>query len=203
MKNEFERLEKHWLWQWATRNLRLLVGIFALIGFIIIYFILPVFNKPTYKILADEKPNVKVMSVSYEGKVYQESPTTKSEAINFIIPIRNEGDGEAFDVQIKKKVLDLPRSTFDLSTSSLQTPITATPFDLPERKIVLDSIFIDDTPEHMQQVKSGKKLITIEYEIIYYSDKNKKNGYIYTYKNFTTDGVFREDTAEQRKREKP
>ena len=150
------------------------------------------------------KPNVKIMSITYEGKQYQEYNGSMSEAVNFLIPIRNEGDGEAYDVQIKKKVLNLVRGTYDLSCPSLQTIFTATPFDLPERKIAVDTIFIDDTPKNMQSVSSGEKSISLEYEITYYGDKDKRNGkYLYTYKNFTTKGVFEEATAEESLNLKP
>lgn len=203
MSDIFQKIENNRAWIFMKNNYAVLVLIGGFFAFIVVYFVLPNFNKKNPETVISGKPNVKIISVAYEGKVYQESPTTKSEAINFRIPIRNEGDGEAFDVQIKQKILKLPRGTFTKTTPSLQTPFTITPFDLPERKIALDSIFIDDNPENMRQVKNGEKSIAIEYEIIYYADKNKKRGYIYTYKNSTTDGVFKEETAEESIREKP
>ena len=56
----------------------------------------------------------------------------------------------------------------------------------------------------MQSVSSGEKSISLEYEITYYGDKDKRNGkYLYTYKNFTTKGVFEEATAEESLNLKP
>lgn len=203
MKDKFERLEKHWLWIWLKNNAVPL----GIIGAIFVYLLSILFSftgKHDQDMPISKKPNVKIMSVSFKGQIYQEYNGPMSEAVNFLIMIRNEGDANAYDVQIKKKVLGLPGGTYGLETPSLQTLLTATRFDLPERKIAADSIFIDDTPANMQKVRNGEIPITLEYEIIYYGDQNKRNGkYVYTYKNFTTNGIFKEDTAEENLSLKP
>lgn len=198
MKEKFEKLEKHWFWIWIKNNIVVLGFIGAVLVFLLNSLLFPLISKHSQEMLANKKPNVKITSISYKGQIYQEFNGPMSEAVNFLIMIRNEGDANAYDVQIKEKVLGLPRGKYGLETASLQTLLTGTRFDLPERKIAADSIFIDDTPANMQKVRNGEIPITIEYEIIYYGDQNKRNGqYIYTYKNFTTNGIFKEDTAEE------
>jgi len=198
MRDKFQKIENHWLWIWIKRNAVPIGLIGAFLGFITIYFLIPIFNKQKPEAFSNKKPNVKITSVSYRGQIYTDSPTTQSEALNFLITMRNEGDTDAYDVQIKKKILGLPRGTYDLKEPSLQTLLTGTRFDLPERKIATDSIFIDETPASMQRVRNGEIPITIEYEITYYGDKYKRIGlFVYKYKNSTTNGIFEEDTAEE------
>ncbi len=145
-----------------------------------------------------KKPDIKIKAVFYKSQIYPDSPTTQSEALNFFIPIRNEGDGTAYDVQIKKKVLDLVRGRFDLNTPSLKSVFTSTPFDLPPRQIIMDGIFIDENPTNMQKIMSGEKSITLEYEIRYYKDKVKRDEpFVYKYKNATIKGEFQDDGAEK------
>lgn len=204
MKEKFEQLEKHWFWIWIKNNIVVLGCLGAIIVFLLNSFLFPLVNKQNQEILTSKKPNIKITSVSYKDQIYQEYNGPMSDAVNFFIAIRNEGDSNAYDVQIKKKVLGLPRGKYGLETPSLQTLVTNMRFDLPERKILMDSIFIDDTPANMQKVKNGEIPMTLEYEIIYYGDKNKRNGqYIYTYKNITTNGIFKEDTAEESLNLKP
>ncbi|MBU1808896.1 MAG: hypothetical protein KJ661_04995 [Candidatus Omnitrophica bacterium] len=200
MKEQFQTIENHWLWIWLKNNAIQLTIIGAVCVWISATFLLPLFQNIYDKAVhANTRPNIKITSVTYKGQIYQESPTSQSEALNFFIAIRNEGDASAYDVQVKKKILKLPRGTFGLRTPSLQTPITNTKFDIPERKVAMDSIFIDENPTNMQDVRNGKKSIALEYEIIYYGDKNKRIGpFVYKYQNSTTDGIFEESTAKER-----
>lgn len=199
MREQFQKIENHWLWIWLKNNAIQLTIIGAVFVWLFATFLLPLFNNVYYKAVnTNARPNIKIVSVSYKGQIYQESPTTQSEAINFFIAIRNEGNANAYDVQIRKKILTLPRGTFNLKEPSLQTFLTNICFDLPERKIATDSIFIDENPINMEQVRNGKIPITLEYEILYYGDMYKRIGpFVYKYKNSTTNGVFEKETAQE------
>lgn len=105
MKEKFEQIEKHWFWIWIKNNI-------VVLGFIgaIIAFLFPLVNRQHQEMLTStsKKPNIKITSVSYKDQIYQEYNGPMSNAVNFFIAIRNEGDSNAYDVQIKKKVLGLP-----------------------------------------------------------------------------------------------
>lgn len=145
-------------------------------------------NETTY---TSKRPNVKIKSVLLKTIHYQEYNGPMSYALKFNIPIRNEGDATAYDVNIKRKDLGLVEGTYTLTTPSLQSIYTSSPFDLRPRERIEDIIFIDEAPAYMQKVMNGEKSITLKYEIRFYGDKKSKNEpFIYEYETEFTKGQF-------------
>lgn len=196
LKEFLVKVEKSWGWIWIKKNSTGIMVILALVGLLIG---IPQCFKRSEETDMSKIPKVKIKSVSYKSHLYQESPTSQSEALNFVILIRNDGDTKAYDVQIRKKVLGLVGGTYDaLSIPALRTLYTIAPFDLKPRQAIADTIFIDDSPANMQKVMSGEKSITLEYEIHYYGDRNKKNGpFVYKYKISSNKDIFENEKAEQ------
>ena len=140
-------------------------------------------NDVTY---SSKRPNVRIKSVSIKQIPYNGSDV----ALRFYIPIKNEGDATAYDIEIKKKVLSLIRGTFDLTFEALQSPLTRAAFDLKKRAMVEDTIFIDENATLLQQVMSGEKSIFLDYVIYYYANNKKTEPYIYEYKAKFSKGEF-------------
>lgn len=198
MKEFLQSIEKSWWWIWIKKEHTAILVICAILTLAIGIHSCFKGNNQSEEASISKRPNVKIKSVYYKSILYQESPTSKSEALNFFIPIKNVGDTVAYDIQIKKKVLGLVRGTYGLENSALQTLYTSVPFDLEPRKTIVDTIFIDESPAYMEKIMSGEKSITLEYEIHYYGDKNKKNEpFVYKYKVSSNKGIFQDESAEE------
>jgi len=151
--------------------------------------------------LGSRRPDLEIHRLSLKPMPYPTSDGGQSVALQFFIPIRNEGDATAYNIDIKKKILFLPgrASTYDLTESSLQTLYTSSPFDLKPRQTIQDSIFIDETPEGMKKIRKGEKSIILEYEIYFYADKrSKRDPYVYKYKIPYTKGRFQYDKVDKK-----
>lgn len=198
MKEFLQIIEKSWWWMWIKKEYKGILVICTIITlFISIHSCLKT-NNQNEETSISKRPNVKIKSVYCKSTLYQESPTSQSVANYFVISIKNYGDATAYDVQIKKKVLGLVMGTFDLSTAALRTIYTIAPFDLEPRKAIGDTIFIDESPTNMRKIMSGEKSITLEYEIHYYGDKNKKNEpFVYKYKISSNKDIFENEKAEE------
>lgn len=185
------------LWERYKRNVAALVGLVVIAGFIIAtYGSCQVNKKEDVPRLA--RPDLEIHRLTLKPMPYPTSNGSQSVALQFFIPIRNEGDTTAYNIDIKKKVLVLPRGTFDLTDASLQTRYTNAPFDLQPRETIQDSIFIDESPAGMEEVRKGEKPITLEYEIYFYADKkSKKDPYVYKYKIPYSKGRFQYDKVDK------
>jgi len=130
------------------------------------------------------RPNIKVKSVYFKQYPYQQPDGSQSVALRFFIPIKNEGDITAYDVEIRKKEISIPRGHYNLSDSSLKSQYTSSPFDLKQRQTIEDTIFIDESPSDMQKISNGEESISLTYEIYFYADKRKnREPFIYEYKS--------------------
>ena len=105
----------------------------------------------------------------------------KSVALEFHVPIRNDGDATAYNIDIKNKELKLVEKTLNLSDTSLRTKFTSSPFNIKPGDTVEDTIFVDESPLHMQLIYSGAREFVLKYKM-QFSDKRKKSApYIYEY----------------------
>lgn len=198
MKEKLENIENYWLWKWIKKNsvqLLVLIGILGLLIAAATYF-LP--NKSNETIYTSKRPNVKIKSIYLKTYYYQEYNGPMSYALKFFIPIRNEGDGTAYDVEVKIKDLELVEGLKNLSTPALQTIYTNSPFDLKPGEMIEDTIFIDEAPAYMQKVISGEKAFLLKYEIRFYADRKlKREPFVYKYEIKFTKGQFQNDTVRE------
>lgn len=192
MKDIFYKLESSWIWGWIKKNASVIVAICAIAGLIIsIVTLIPRANVNEKGYTTPERPNIKIKSVYLKVIPYQESGETKSFALKFSIPIRNEGDATAYEVEIKRKELRLVRGQYDLKDSSLQTIYTSSPFYLTPSQTIEDIIFIDESPANMQKVMDGNESFLLTYEIHFYEDRKlKREPYIYEYQTKFSKGQF-------------
>ena len=172
------------LWMWMKENANVIVAICAIVALVVsIVALIPRAN-PNEKGYVSKRPNVRIKPVYFKTIPYQEAGGTKSYALKFFIPIRNEGDATAYEVEIEGKELDLVRGHFNFKDEpSLRSIHTNAPFKLESGKAIEDTIFIDESPTGMDQILNGKKPITVEYKILFYADKKpKKDPFVYEYK---------------------
>lgn len=183
------------LWIWIKRNAVAVIAVCAVLTLVIYFFTSVQNNNKNEEIYISKRPNVRIKSVYFKTIPYQASADSQSIALKFHIPIRNEGDTTAYNIEIKKKELGLVRGHFALSTPALQTIYTNSPFDLKPRKTIEDTIFIDESPVNMQQVLSGEKSFSLKYEIWFYADKNSESEpFVYEYGISFTEGQFQSDS---------
>jgi len=195
---------------WTKRNANAIIavcGVAALIFSIYTYVQKNKVNEETYtsnvqknkvneETYAPKRPNLKIKSVYLKTIPYQAIDGSSSVALKFFIPIRNEGDATAYNIEIKNKELDLVRGDYDLSEPSLMSVYTNSPFNLEPGEAIEDTIFIDETPAHVQQIFKGDESISLKYEIWFYANKkSKKDPFVYKEKVIFTKGQFKYDSA--------
>ena len=99
-----------------------------------------------------KRPNIKIKTPYLKIYPYATSDGGQSMALTFYIPIRNDGNVTAYNVEIKRKDISLVRGSFHLDNSSLKSEYTCAPFDLKPKGIIEDTIFIDESPTNMQKI---------------------------------------------------
>ena len=188
------------VWEWLKRNTGAVVAITAIImvilGILTLFFSCQANRRD--EVPGSRRPELEIHRLSLKPMPYPTSDGGQSVALQFFIPIRNEGNTIAYNIDIKKKVLVLPRGTYDLTDDSLQTVYTNSPFDLKPRQTIQDSIFIDENPANMEAIRKGEKEITLEYEIYFYADKgSKRDPYVCKYKIPYSRGKFQYDKVDK------
>lgn len=143
------------------------------------------------EIAGSKRPNLRIKSVYFKPIPYGGG---QSLALKFYIPIKNEGNATAYNIKIKEKFINLVGKRVGLNDSSLKTKFTSSPFYIKSRKTIEDTIFIDESPANMKKVEKGDAVISLEYKILFYADKNSKDEpYEYQYKIPYTKGKFQDD----------
>lgn len=198
MKEKLQKIENHWLWKWLKKNSAPIIIILMALGLIVSLCLPFLSNKTNEETYISKRPDVKIKSVYLKTNYYQEYNGPMSYALKFFIPIRNEGDTTAYNVEIKRKDLELVEGVYTLTNPSLQTIYTNSPFDLKPRELIEDTIFIDEAPAYMQKVMSGEESISLKYEIRFYADgKSKCEPFVYQYEIKFTKGQFQNDSVRE------
>ena len=171
-------------WEWLKHNTGAVVATTAII--MVILGILGLFFSYQANRKNGGRPNLKIKSVYFKRLPYG----NQSLALRFYIPIKNEGNATAYNIEIKEKFINLVAKRVGLNDSSVQTKYTSSPFYIKPRDTIEDTIFIDESPAYMKKVERGDAEISLEYRILFYANKKKDEPYEYQYRISYSKGKF-------------